>query len=64
MTSQAKRAKVKRALKAKGWTQSEAAKEAAVTFEHLNRVLNGHRESASLIAKLEALPAREVASAS
>lgn len=63
MTSQAKRAKVKRLLKARGWTQSEAAKATGVTFEHLNRVLNGHRQSARLIAQLEALPALEVASA-
>jgi len=63
MTSQAKRNAIKRRLKAKGWTQAEAAKTTEVTFEHLNRVLNGHRHSASLLAKIEALPALEVAEA-
>jgi len=63
MTSQAKRAQIKRRLAAKGWTQQEAARELQVSFEHLNRVLNGHRVSRSLIEKIEKLPAREVAAA-
>ena len=67
MTSQkfraAQRHQIKAELAAKGWTQQAAAAEAGVCFEHLNRVLNGHRVSDRLLAKLEALPAREVASA-
>lgn len=63
MTSQAQRKAIKKSLAAKGWTQAEAAKETGVTFEHLNRVLNGHRDSESLLSKIELLPAREVATA-
>jgi transcriptional regulator with XRE-family HTH domain len=48
---------IKRALRAKGWTQQAAADAVGCTFEHLNRVLNGHRTSASLLEKLRALPA-------
>ena len=62
MTSH-KRAAVKKRLRSKGWTHSAAAAELGVTYEHLNRVLNGHRESARLIARIESLPAREVAAA-
>jgi len=62
MTSQ-RRAAAKKRLKKKGWSHRAAAAELGVTFEHLNRVLNGHRESARLIAAIEALPAREVAAA-
>lgn len=63
MTSQTRRAKIKRGLAAKGLTQQEAAKALGVSFEHLNRVINGHRVSARLLNQIEALPAREVASA-
>jgi transcriptional regulator with XRE-family HTH domain len=62
MTSQ-RLAAIKRRLKKKGWSNRAAAQMLGVTFEHLNRVLNGHRESARLISSIEALPAREVASA-
>ena len=63
MTSHPNLRKIKKALAAKGWTQEAAAAEAGVSYEHLNRVLNGHRISGRLLAKLESLPAREVASA-
>jgi hypothetical protein len=53
-----RRATLKRRLKANGWTQQAAADEIGVGFEQVNRVLNGHRDSASLLEKLEALPAR------
>jgi hypothetical protein len=36
-------------------TQSWAAVELGVTFEHLNRVLNGHRASKSLSRRYEHL---------
>jgi len=36
-------------------TQCWAAWELGVTFEHLNRVLNGHRHSRSLLKRYEAL---------
>jgi transcriptional regulator with XRE-family HTH domain len=54
---------VKRRLKEKGWTHEAAAEELGKSYEHLNRVLNGHRISARLIAEIESLPAREVATA-
>jgi transcriptional regulator with XRE-family HTH domain len=54
---------VKRRLKHKGWTHEAAAEALGRSYEHLNRVLNGHRVSASLVAEIESLPAREVASA-
>lgn len=61
MTSHTKHDAIKRLLAAKNWTQKEAAKECGVSTEHLNRVLNGHRESSRLMAQIEALPSQEVA---
>lgn len=49
----------KAALERKGWSQRAAARHLGVTFEHLNRVLNGHRESASLLRRVDALPDRK-----
>lgn len=46
----------KQRLKAKGWSHRTAARELGVSFEHLNRVLNGHRESRSLLARVARLP--------
>jgi transcriptional regulator with XRE-family HTH domain len=43
-------------LKRKGWSQRQAAKTLGIGFEHLNRVLNGHRESKRLLAAIESLP--------
>lgn len=60
MTSQ-RRDKLKARLRKRGWSQRAAAREAGVSFEHLNRVLNGHRESKRLLKDLEALPARKEA---
>jgi transcriptional regulator with XRE-family HTH domain len=60
MTSQ-RIQKLKKALARKGWSQRSAAKEIGRTFEHVNRVLQGHRVSDALLSDLEALPAREVA---
>lgn len=59
MTSQ-KRDTLKQTLSKRGWTQQAAAKALGVTFEHLNRVLNGHRTSASLLAKIKALPPQKM----
>lgn len=53
------RHEAKASLKTKGITQEKAAKAAGVTYEHLNRVLNGHRTSRRLLAKIEALPEME-----
>ena len=53
----------KKYLREAGWSQQAAAKYLGVTFEHLNRVLNGHRESLSLIEKIEKLPVKEVSRA-
>lgn len=49
---------IKRRLKAEGWTQTAAAEELGVGREQVSRVLNGKRDSARLLEKLEALPAR------
>jgi hypothetical protein len=62
MTSQ-RIEKLKKALARKGWSQRSAAKEIGRTFEHVNRVLQGHRESDALLTALENLPAKEVAAA-
>lgn len=62
MTSQP--SAIKTRLKKRGWSQQQAAIECGVTFEHLNRVLNGHRKSNRLLTQLKSLPAREVAKAS
>lgn len=48
----------KEKLKANGWSHRTAARELGVSFEHLNRVLNGHRESRSLLARVAKLPKR------
>lgn len=45
-------------LRAKGWTLRPAAKHLGVNFTHLHRVLTGERHSASLLRKIETLPAR------
>jgi len=46
------RAAAKAQLRADGMSQREAARTLGVTHEHLNRVLCGHRLSASLCRKL------------
>ncbi len=48
----------KEKLKSKGWSHRTAARELGVSFEHLNRVLNGHRESRRLLAQVAKLPKR------
>ncbi len=50
-------------LKTKGWSYRSVARELGVNYCHLSQVLNGHRVSASLLGRIEALPAREVAEA-
>lgn len=46
------RQQAKASLKSKGLSQRKAAPLLDVTFEHLNRVLNGHRQSQRLLAKI------------
>ena len=53
------RHKAKVTLKNLGWTQQSAARALGVSFEHLNRVLGGHRESRRLLAAIAALPPRQ-----
>jgi transcriptional regulator with XRE-family HTH domain len=48
----------KQSLKRKGWSHRTAARELGVSFEHLNRVLNGHRESRRLLTQITKLPHR------
>lgn len=61
MPRHTKREAIKKRLKAKGWTQPDAAHELGVRYEHVNRVLNGHRDSERLLRDLEALPNRKEA---
>ncbi len=49
----------KRLLKEKGYSYRRAAPLLGVHFTHLDRVLQGHRESASLLRRIEELPARK-----
>lgn len=56
MPRHTQREAVKSRLEAKGWTQTAAAKELGVRVEHVNRVLNGARESRRVLRDLEALP--------
>lgn len=50
--------KTKERFKAKGWSYRSAGPELGVSFEHLARVMNGQRESASLLRRVERLPVR------
>jgi lambda repressor-like predicted transcriptional regulator len=43
-------------LKKKGWSNRRAAPVLGVTYPHLNKVLNGHRESRRLLAAIAELP--------
>jgi hypothetical protein len=49
----------KRLLKKKGWSYRKAAPVLGVHFTHLDRVLQGTRESRALLQRIEDLPARE-----
>jgi hypothetical protein len=51
---------VKKRLAAAGWSNRTAAAQLGCTPTHLSYVLNGHRQSRSLIASIEALPVRPV----
>lgn len=62
MTSQ-RHETAKAKLKKKGWSHRTAARELGVSFEHLNRVLNGHRESNRLLIRVDRLPVRRPAKA-
>lgn len=53
------RHQAKTTLKRKGWSQRKAAPHLKVSYEHLNRVLNGHRFSTRLLNKIEVLPSKE-----
>ena len=55
------RHEIKASLKRAGITQQAAADKLKRTFEHQNRVLNGHRVSKDLLRRLEELIARETA---
>lgn len=56
-----RRAKFRRALAAAGMTQSDFARQAGVTKGHLSLVLNGHRPSPPLTAKIVAFSRSQVA---
>lgn len=51
------RERAKRELKSKGWSYRRAAIALGRSYQHLSDVLNGHRHSRSLLAKVVALPA-------
>lgn len=46
-------------LKKRGWSQRAAAKELGRSFPHLNYVLNGKRQSRTLLKQVMSLPPRE-----
>jgi hypothetical protein len=48
--------RAKARLRELGYSNRTAADALGVRFEHLNRVLNGHRESEQLLNAIEALP--------
>lgn len=52
-------AEVQRLLAAAGISQRQAAPRLGVRFEHLNRVLNGHRQSKRLLAAAGQLATRQ-----
>ena len=52
------RAVAKSKLRSLGWSYRTVAPVLGVRFEHLCLVLNGHRESARLLRKIEALNTR------
>lgn len=43
-------------MSSKGWSQRSAAPKLGVTYEHLNRVLMGHRESRRLLRAILEMP--------
>ena len=49
--------RAKASLKKKGWSYRKVAPLLGVTFQHLSYVLNGHRVSWSLLARIHDLPA-------
>ena len=53
--------KHKRLLREKGWSYRNAAPVLGVHFSHLDRVLQGHRESKALLARIESLPRKGAA---
>ncbi len=52
------RQRAKDKLKQLGWSYRTVAPSLGVRFEHLCQVLNGHRESARLLKKIEELSER------
>ena len=54
------REQVKSEMKNKGWSYREAARQLTPqrTYQHISYVLNGQRESASLLRELMSLPAK------
>lgn len=51
-----RREDLKLRLRFKGYSQTSAARQLGVTRESLNRVLNGHRDSDSLLQRIIDLP--------
>lgn len=51
----------KRRLRARGWTNREAAKHLGYALSHFSLCLNGHRKSKTLLGKVWSLPARKEA---
>jgi hypothetical protein len=49
----------KRMLKQKGWSYREACREMGYALSHFAAVLNGYRESKTVLRKIEALPKKE-----
>lgn len=51
----------KRLLKRKGWSYREACRQLGYALSHFSAVLNGYRDSQTLLRRIEELPQREEA---
>lgn len=49
----------KRLLRSRGWSYRTASRELGYALSHFSAVLNGYRDSQTVLRKIEALPARE-----
>lgn len=50
------RDRARRTLKERGWSQRRAAKFLGYSWPHFSYVMNGHRESRTLLAAVAAIP--------
>lgn len=53
------KAAAKQKLSQKGWSYRRAAMQLGTSYQHISEVLNGHRDSRALLARIEELPVRK-----